>query len=439
MSTKVLGNETLVTSVLRSNTVLVEVGGSVRRITVENLMNAVNSGDEQMLRQVAWGVPIKQSAQSSSSYGVIGNTAAWTEYKLYCGRYLVTNDGRAAKLSPTNSAVFADGTTVDETKGHVMWIGPRLYYRVQTDSVSGVPVLWMSMMPIGGEFVGGANGGMYNCLGAYKGSISGSALVSRSGAAPAGERTISSFWTAAQVNGKEWGLEDYDQRKLIAMLGLSQYGDTNIQAKLGHGVCGSSSKSLWNLASTLPTGATKSLGDSWGKVDISLTDGSVTGDDCSRVNVMGIEDPYGWQWEMVQGVYFGSSDNSSQSGSEAFVYKGNRLPTTAELSSHPDGEYRQSTRNTSSGYIKEIVLGEHFDLFAKTVGGGSTSYWCDYSYANSTGQLFLVGGSAYGGAWCGLACAVADTAWSYSAAGDGSRLAYFGNLTFVSGSSLMSS
>lgn len=47
---------------------------------------------------------------------MIGNTAAWTEYKLYCGRYLVTNDGRAAKLSPTNSAVFADGTTVDETK-----------------------------------------------------------------------------------------------------------------------------------------------------------------------------------------------------------------------------------------------------------------------------------------------------------------------------------
>ena len=132
MATKGLGNETLVTSILRSNTVLVEVGGSVRRITVENFMNAINNGDEQMLRQVAWGIPIKQSTQSSTNYGVIGNTAAWTEYKLYCGRYLVTNDGRAAKMSPTNSAVFADGTAVDETKGHVMWIGSRLYYRVQT-------------------------------------------------------------------------------------------------------------------------------------------------------------------------------------------------------------------------------------------------------------------------------------------------------------------
>ena len=158
MGTKALGNETMVSSILRSNTVLVEVGGSVRRISVENFMNAINQGDEQMLRQVAWGIPIKQSIQTSTNYGVIGNTAAWTEYKLYCGRYLVTNDGRAAKLSPTNSAVFADGTQVDETKGHVMWIGPRLYYRVQTDSVSGVPVLWLSMLPIGGEYIGGANG-----------------------------------------------------------------------------------------------------------------------------------------------------------------------------------------------------------------------------------------------------------------------------------------
>ena len=185
-----------------------------------------------------------------------------------------------------------------------------MYYRVQTDSVSGVPVLWLSMLPIGGEFIGGANGGMYNCIGAYKGSMSGSALVSRSGVAPAGSKTINAFWNAAQVNGKEWGLTDYDQRKLIMMLGLSQYGDTNIQAKLGYGVGGSSSKDLWAAAAALQTGATKSLGDNWGKIAISVVNGSNTGVDCSRVNMMGIEDPYGWQWEFLQGVFCGSSNNS---------------------------------------------------------------------------------------------------------------------------------
>lgn len=439
MATKGLGNETLVTSILRSNTVLVEVGGSVRRITVENFMNAINNGDEQMLRQVAWGIPIKQSTQSSTNYGVIGNTAAWTEYKLYCGRYLVTNDGRAAKMSPTNSAVFADGTAVDETKGHVMWIGPRLYYRVQTDSVSGVPVLWLSMLPIGGEFIGGANGGMYNCIGAYKGSMSGSALVSRSGVAPAGSKTINAFWNAAQVNGKEWGLTDYDQRKLIMMLGLSQYGDTNIQAKLGYGVGGSSSKDLWAAAAALQTGATKSLGDNWGKIAISVVNGSITGVNCSRVNMMGIEDPYGWQWEDIQGVYCGNSANDTQDGTEIFIYKGNRLPTTAEVSTHPNGEYRQATRLTTSGYVQEIMAGDNFDIFPAKIGGGSTSYWADYSWANNTGQLVFWGGSAYHGAYCGLAAAHSHSAWSVSDANVGSRLAYYGNLTFVTGAELMAS
>lgn len=95
------------------------------------------------------------------------------------------------------------------------------------------------------------------------------------------------------------------------MLGLSQYGDTNIQAKLGYGVGGSSSKDLWAAAAALKTGATKSLGDNWGKIAISVVNGSNTGVDCSRVNMMGIEDPYGWQWEFLQGVFCGSSNNSA--------------------------------------------------------------------------------------------------------------------------------
>lgn len=96
-----------------------------------------------------------------------------------------------------------------------------------------------------------------------------------------------------------------------------------------------------------------------------MVNGSNTGVDCSRVNMMGIEDPYGWQWEFLQGVFCGSSNNSAQSGTEIFIYKGNRLPTTAELAAHPNGEYRQATRQTTSGQVQEIILGEHFDIFPK--------------------------------------------------------------------------
>ena len=87
--------------------------------------------------------------------------------------------------------------------------------------------------------------------------------------------------------------------------------------------------------------------------------------------------------------------------------------------------------------MQEIILGEHFDIFPKKIGGNSTSYWADYSWANTTGQLVLWGGNANNGAGCGLASADSGSGWSYSVAGVGSRLAYFGDLTFVSGASLM--
>ena len=437
MAKKALGSETLVSSMLRTNSVLIEVGGSVRRITLENFMNAINAGDEQLLRQVAWGVPIKQSIQSSTNYGRIGNLTAWEEYKLQSGRYLVTNTGKAAKLHPNDSSKYADGTVLDESKGHVMFISPRLYYRVQTDSVTGLPVLWMSQLPIGGHYIGNAHGGMYNVFGAYKGSISGSALVSRSGVAPAGSRTIQQFWDAARVNGTDWGLINYDARKLMLMFGLSQYGDTNIQAKLGYGIGGSTEKDLWATAANLLTGATKSLGDNFGNIPITVVNGSITGDNCSRVNLMGIEDPYGWQWEMSQGVYFGSSANGGQTGTEIFLYDGNRMPTTAELSATPSGNFRQLTRPTTSGYVQNVILGEFFDIFPSLLGSGSTSYWADYFWGNSTGQLCLWGGDANVGSLCGVACVDSNSAFSAALWNIGSRLAYYGMLNFVNGKDIV--
>ncbi len=435
-----LGNATAVTSMLMNNSVLVEVNGSIRRITLDNMMNAMNTDDEQLLRQIAWGIPIKQNA-SSPDWGVIGNIGMWNEYKSMVGRYLVRNDGKAAKLSPVNSTIFADGTTLDETKGHVMVIAPRLYYTVKRDAATGVDYLWMSMQPIGGHFIGDANGGDYICVGAYKASLSGTALVSRSGVKPTGNRTISQFWADAQVNGKNWGLVNYDHRRFMMMLCLSQYGNPNAQAKIGYGVCGSSSMDLWSTASNLLTGATKSLGDSNGKINITVVNGSNTGVDCSRVNLNGFEDAWGWQWEMVQGAFFGKSSNTAQTGNEFYIYQGNRMPTEAELATHPTGQYRQIVRRTlsadSSGYVSKMTLGEYFDLIATALGGGSNSYWCDYEYANNTGQLLLWGGDADHGSFAGLGCVNSRDAFSHSSAACGSRLAYYGPITFMDGKELM--
>lgn len=435
-----LGNATKVSSALRTNSVLVEIGGSIRRLAIDDLMNVINSGDEQLLRQVAWGVPCKQN-QTSQTWGVVGNTGMFLEYASMCGRYLVTNDGKAAKLSSVNSTIFADGTTLDETKGHVMVIAPRLYYIGKTDSSAGVTYAWFSMLPIGGSYIGNCQNDGYICMGAYLGAMSGTALTSRSELTPVASKNITAFWNAAQVNGKAWGLVDYDHVKWMMFMGLSKYGNPNIQSQLGYGVGGSTemgSDYFTATAANLKTGATKSLGDACGNIPLTQISSTVAaGTNACRVSLYGVEDWYNWFWQFIQGVYFGNSGNADQEGTEIYLMEGNRMPTAAELSTHPTGSYRQLTRVTSSGYIKELILGEKLDIFPKTIGGGSTSYWGDYSWANATGQVLLWGGNAYYGSRCGLAFAYSNYAWSSSYSSVGSRLAYYGQLQFMSGKELM--
>lgn len=434
MPNKNLATAAQVQTMLRTNSVFVEIDGSIRRISLDNLMSSINEGNEQLLRQVAWGVPIKDTIQSSPVWGRVGNLDMWEEYKSLSGRYLVTNDGKAAKLSTVNSGVFADGTALNESLGHVMVYAPRLYFLVKNDEVAGIPYLWMSMLPIGGHYIEAP------CIGAYKGSMSGSALVSRSGVAPAGSKTINAFWNAAQVNGKEWGLINYDHRKFMIMILLSEYGNPNAQGMVGNGLTGTNNSSDYTTALSFPCGNTKSLGDSFGSIahEYTMSNGTQTTGACD-VSIMGIENPYAQQWEMVQGMYCGSANNSGQNGTEIFIYEGNRMPSASELATHPSGDYRQLTRPTTSGYIAQMILGEHFDVMAKSLAGGGTSYWCDYSYNNNTGQLVLWGAYANYGASAGLGSAASNYAWSFSYSSIGSRLAYYGELTFMSGAELVAS
>jgi len=87
--------------------------------------------------------------------------------------------------------------------------------------------------------------------------------------------------------------------------------------------------------------------------------------------------------------------------------------------------------------MKNVILGEYFDIITSVHGGGGTSYWCDYHYANNTGQVVFWGGRASYGATAGLGYATSDSGWSYSYSGLGSRLAYYGKLTVMSGAQLV--
>lgn len=426
-----------VNSILASNYVMVEIGGSIKRISVKNFMNAIQAGSLN-LSQYAWGVPIYQSPSSKTSpeWGRVGNLDMWEQYKETMGRYLLTQDGRLAKLSKTNSNYFADGTTVDETKGNIMFHAPRLYYLVKTDAVTGIPYLWASSLPIGGHYIESP------CLGAYKADVIADKLVSRSGRVPNGGLSISQFWAKARANGNDYGIVNYDLRRFMMMIQLFEYGSPNCQTKIGYGVGGSTNGNFWGEASKLKTGATATLGDSCGSIAIdALADATASKPasvNSSRVSLFGIEDAWNWQHEMTQNIYFGKSENTGQTGKEVFIYEGNRMPTDAELTTNPAGDYRKLEQNNEQGYISNMVLGEFFDLISlNTTGGGSNNYWCDYFWRDlATGQLCLFGGHANYGLYSGIAFVASYADFSVAYKSCGCRLAYYGKTQYVNGADI---
>ena len=74
-----------------------------------------------------------------------------------------------------------------------------------------------------------------------------------------------------------------------------------------------------------------------------------------------------------------------------------------------------------------MIFGEFGDLIASVVGGGSTTYWCDYFYTNISANALrgvLFGGPASNGARAGFGFASASNAPSSTAASVGSRLCF---------------
>lgn len=385
---------------------------------VKNEVTELSQGS----RANAWGVVINPNS-ANSALDVVGNYALWTEFKERIGRYLVSNDGsKAIKLDTMDSSKYVDGQTIDETKGHIMVHVPDLFYHVETAS-NGNVILWMSGNSIGGHAIHTSGEGHGSWIGAYLGRSVGGKLVSRSGGQPTASQTISSLFSLAQQNGQEFGLSDYQHRQLMMMLYLSEFHNENSQAQLGVGMNGNTDN--WSHASMAHTGATAVLGDNCGKVDYT-DNNSVAG--ANHVSLFGIEDPYGWYWEMIQGCYFGNSDNAEQNGTEMFLYKGNRIPSSEELTTRPAGDYRQLSRPTSSGSVYRLQMGDRFDVLPGALGGGG---WDDYHYANATGQLLLWGGAAYNGSNCGLAFSRSDCAFSDAGSRFAARLAFYGNPTIV--------
>lgn len=366
-----------------------------------------------------WIISFDKSSSNSQLQPMRGNINAWKMYRSKLGRYLLKNDGTAKKLNRFNSAIFEDGTPVDESLGNIHTRLPRLYYKV-VEQGNTVDVFMSEREISGGKVFNG------RWPGSYLGAVVDGKLVSRSGLNPTRSLNINQFWNYAQAQGANFGIIDYETKQMMMLIYACEFLNLNSQAQLGLGMTGNGNN--WcDVVTGALTGDTKSLGDVCGKIDFTAEGQLVTG--ACHVSLFGIEDPYAWFWEMVQGIYFGSANNPDQDGSEAFLYMGNRMPSSEELATHPASAYRQFTRPTSEGWLGNIIFGPFFDVFPATLNGSSSSFWGDYHYANNVGQLCLWGGTAAYGSAAGLACSRSDDGWSAAYSSVGARLAYYGNVT----------
>ena len=358
---------------------------------------------------------LEQTSNPQFAFQQAGSAAAM--YEAAMGGYLFLQSGGkvyAAKLSSASWDKLADGTPVTaalEQQTETMIHVPECHFKG-----NGKTLNFGGLTPV----IGGHVFDSPHWVGAYKISLADGKAHSRPDVAPQHTKTMSQFWSEAQTLGTEWGLANYGFHCLINALYQARYGNLNSQETIGAGF----QTSNWEAARDVPMGLLKALGDGSGKV--YYTDATIG--DQYPVKLFGFEDLWGKLWEFRPGIRFEMRDDVRY----AIVYPGNVVSNTAT-----GREFICSIQSASSVYVKSMELGEWWDMIAQNVtGAGASTYYTDGFAAAVDGQLLGVGGNAGSGARCGISSAVSNLAFSYSYAGVGARLAFYGEPTIVSGAEL---
>lgn len=250
-----------------------------------------------------------------------------------------------------------------------------------------------------------------------------------------------------KLSTKEWNCMTYDIQKDLFWLFAIEYSNLNSQATfnsekdsngfaqggLGPGVTTVTGSSEWSNYNSynpfVPCGHTDSLGNNTGCVNYDMM--NEAGEVQKTVQVpryRGVENPFGHVWAWTDGVNVRISPTEENGGdnlSKVFVTDD---PSLFNDTNYEGYKYVGDEARTE-GYIKSILFGEGGEIIPDVVGGGSTTYFCDYHYTNipSSGEVLrgvLFNGRAYNGANAGLAAASSYRDPSSADAYVGSRLCF---------------
>lgn len=252
---------------------------------------------------------------------------------------------------------------------------------------------------------------------------------------------------ARNTDTTQWNCMTYDIQKSLYWLFVVEYATLNSQAAynselttdgyrqggLGAGVTtfsGTNWSSYNGNYPFVPCGQTDTIGNGTGCVDYAVDNGDEDNPIAQTFSVpryRGVENPFGHIWQWTDGINVRISpteDNGGDGLSKVYV--------CSDPSKYTDTGYGGYTyvgdEARDGGWVKEIIFGEGGEIMPAAVGGGSTTYFCDYHYTNipTTEALrgLLFGGDAHYGAYAGFAYALSYYAPSNSYSNVGSRLCF---------------
>lgn len=250
------------------------------------------------------------------------------------------------------------------------------------------------------------------------------------------------------LNSCGWNCMTYDAQKTLYWLFVVEYATLNTQATynaelddngyhqggLGAGVT-TINGTFWNswngYRPFIPCGTTDELGNTTGTVDFDMPSGylEAAGVDSLTVSVpryRGVENPFGHIWQWTDGVLVEiTPDDDDEEGTSACYVCSD--PSAFSSTSY-DSYSHIGNLPREDGYVTAVLFGEGGEIAPKTVGGGSTTYFCDFFYtsipASTTIRSLLFGGYANHETYAGFVCAHSTHVPSDTHAYIGSRLVF---------------
>lgn len=442
MAVKDITQTPIATSLTEEDHIVGVFGGKTGRTKVAALKEHLE-GTDMYLQQVAFFIDINEPADVATNVNTGGNMNMRRMWEDHWRAGVMDPSGRWAPLSPENSNYFADGTQAVDAGGEAvsgiancdfMNIIPDTYCYIQTVDMGGKTIdrLWLSLLTLPGGWKESRQ-----VVGAFKGTTIGGQLRSLPGKEVTRSKTVRAFWLEAQARSKKHGLAGVYFRNFLLFYMMSKYGQRSSQtAKLadgtliwGPGLDGTASESYLDQY-PIETGATLHLGARDGNVNVLDSKGAT----CQSVRVKNFENPWGQFWE--------HDGHQISFGTDVYAWRSNFMPisnapTKEDFANIECDKYTRHTTTINSGEKMNMLKGDKQGVFMIPFGTTSGISYGDRYFYDAAGQLWRWGGYSSSGSNCGLAYTSSDDVWTYSSTNIGARLAYYGEITEVTGADLV--